>query len=179
MDVTRRVGGVALFQGMGVVIMLGSLGSGLAGQVAAARLLFGMGRDNVLPRKFFGYLDPVGNNPTINIILVGFLALVGALIFDLERAGELLNFGAFLAFMGVNLAAMKQYYFAKGRKQERSLLRDALIPALGFLFCLGMWVSLPNIAKIVGGLWFAVGLAYDAFMTQGFRNSPVTIDFSE
>jgi putrescine importer len=179
MDVTRTVGGATLFQGMGVVIMLGSLGSGLSGQVAAARLLFGMGRDNVLPRKVFGYLDPARNNPTFNIILVGLLALVGSLIFNLEHAGELLNFGAFLAFMGVNLAAMKQYYFVQSRRQERRLIGDAVVPALGFLFCLGMWLGLPIVAKIVGGLWFAVGLGYDAIRTGGFRTRPVMINFGD
>jgi len=179
MDVTRTVGGATLFRGMGAVIMLGSLGSGLSGQVAAARLLFGMGRDNVLPRKVFGYLDPARNNPTFNVIFVGLLALMGSLLFDLERAGELLNFGAFLAFMGVNLAAVRQYYFIKSRTQERHLIGDALVPALGFVFCLGMWLSLPLVAKIVGSLWFAVGLAYNAFRTRGFRTRPVMIDFSD
>jgi putrescine importer len=179
MDVTRTVGGAGLFQAMGIIIVLGSLGSGLAGQVAGARLLFAMGRDAVLPRKVFGYLDPVTNNPTFNIVLVGLLALVGSLLFNLERAAELLNFGAFLGYMGVNLAAMRQYYFGPGRKRERRLLGDALVPALGFLFCLGMWVSLPKIAKMVGGLWFVAGVVYDAIMTRGFRSQPVMIDFSQ
>src|ERR1035438_6475020 len=53
MDVTRRVGGAPLFRGMGVVVILSSLGGCLAGQVAAARVLFAMGRDDVLPRKVF------------------------------------------------------------------------------------------------------------------------------
>jgi putrescine importer len=179
MDVTRTVGGARLFLAMGIIIVLGSLGSGLAGQVAGARLLFAMGRDAVLPRKVFGYLDPVSNNPTYNIVLVGLLALVGSLLFNLERAAELLNFGAFLGYMGVNLAAMRQYYFSSTRKRERRLLGDALVPALGFLFCLGMWMSLPKIAKMVGGLWFGAGLVYDAIMTRGFRSQPVMIDFTQ
>ena len=179
MDVTRTVGGATLFQAIGVIIVLGSLGSGLAGQVAGARLLFAMGRDNVLPRKIFGYLDPVRNNPMINVILIGLLALVGSLLFNLERAAELLNFGAFLGYMGVNIAAMRQYYFSQSRKQERRLLGDALVPGLGFLFCLAMWLSLPKVAKIVGGSWFVAGLIYDAFRTRGFRNQPVMIDFNQ
>jgi amino acid transporter len=137
-----------------------------------------MGRDNVLPRRLFGYLDPVKSNPAFNLILLGLLALAGSLFFSLERAAELLNFGAFLAFIGVNLATIRQYYFAPGRKQERRLLTDALIPAFGFLFCVAMWVSLPKAAKIVGGLWFAAGLAYDAWRTRCFRTDPIMIDFN-
>jgi putrescine importer len=178
MDVTRMVGGRALFQVMGFVIILGSLGSGLSGQLAGARLLYAMGRDNVLPRKLFGYLDPVKSNPAFNLILLGLLALTGSLFFSLERAAELLNFGAFLAFIGVNLATIRQYYFGPGREQERRLLTDALIPAFGFLFCTAMWLSLPRAAKIVGGLWFATGLVYDAWRTRWFRTDPIMIDFN-
>jgi len=178
MDVTRRVGGARLFQGMGIVILLGSLGSGLSGQAAAARLLFGMGRDNVLPRRLFGYLDPATNNPAVNIALVGLVALIGALTLGLEHAGELLNFGAFLSFMGVNIAAIRQYYF-RGQGGNRNALRDLAVPLVGLLFCLGMWLGLPALAKTVGISWFAIGVLYDAWRTKGFRKSPATIDFTE
>src|SRR5690606_148636 len=136
MDVTRLVGGLALFQTFGVVIAVGSLGSGMAAQVAAGRLLFAMGRDDVLPRKVFGNLNPRTNTPVANVIIIGVLALVGALILSLEHAGSLLNFGAFLSFMGVNLAALWQGYVLRAHGGRRRLA-DLLIPALGFLFCLG------------------------------------------
>jgi putrescine importer len=172
MDVTRRAGGTALFQGMGVVVILSSLGGGMAGQVAAARVLFGMGRDNVLPRKVFAYLDPKTNNPNVNIVLLSIVSWLGSLLLSLEHAGELLNFGAFLAFMGVNLAAIRQCYFLES-KTKRRLLTDAVIPLLGFLFCLGIWLSLPTLAKLVGGAWFLVGIAYQALRSRGFRSVPV------
>jgi len=178
MDVTRRVGGPALFHGMGLVILLSSLGGGLAGEVAAARVLFSMGRDNVLPRKIFGYLGPKTSNPSINIVLVSLVAWTGSLVLGLERAGELLNFGAFLAFMGVNLAAIRQCYFLQD-KRKRRFLADAMIPFLGFLFCLGIWLSLPLPAKLVGGSWFLIGIVYHAIRSRGFRIQPPVIDFSE
>jgi amino acid transporter len=97
MDVTRRVGGQMLFQAMAFILIVACLGSGLTGQVGAARLLFGMGRDNVLPRRIFAYLDPKRNNPVYNICLIGLLAFLGSLWLSYEHAAELLNFGAFLA----------------------------------------------------------------------------------
>jgi len=160
MDVTRRVGGVPLFQAMGAIIVLGSLGSGLSGEVAAARLLFAMGRDGVLPRRFFGFLDAARGIPTLNVLLIAILTLAGCLSLDLERAGELLNFGAFLSFMGVNLAAIRQQFFGSPAPRARRVLPDLIVPAVGFLFCLAMWLSLPKPAKIVGGVWFATGLLY-------------------
>lgn len=93
---------------------MAAFGSGLTGTLGAARLLFGMGRDGVLPRKFFGYLKPGSGTPTYNILLIGGLAFVGAVLLyhignAYEHAGELLNFGAFLAFMGVNFACFWQF----------------------------------------------------------------------
>jgi putrescine importer len=170
MDVTQRVGGSALFQAMGIVIVVGSLGAGLTGEVAIARLLFAMGRDEVIPRKPFGYLSPKTNTPTFNILLVSLFALLGGLCLDLEHAGELLNFGAFLSFMGVNLASLNEYYF-RAKAHKRRLWRDALIPVLGFVICLWMWLSLSLLAQIVGGLWFLAGLVYLAVRTRGFRRT--------
>jgi putrescine importer len=179
MDVTQRVGGTGLFQAMGIVIIFGSLGAGLSGEVAAARLLYAMGRDDVIPKKAFGYLSPNTNTPTFNVLLISALTLVGGLLLNLEHAGELLNFGAFLSFMGVNLASLNQYYFRASPRTERRLIRDALVPILGFLICLGMWLSLPSLAQIVGGTWFCAGVIYQAIRTRGFRKQPDIISFPD
>lgn len=161
LDVAHRVGGHTLFAGMGLVVFLSSLGGGMAAVVAAARVLLGMGRDNVLPNRIFAYLNPKNSTPTFNIVLVSIIGWIGSLLLNLEHAGELLNFGAFLSFMGVNLAAARQCYFVQ-EKSKRRLVLDALVPLVGFLFCLAIWLSLPIIAKLVGGIWFAIGMVYYA-----------------
>jgi putrescine importer len=178
-DVCRRVGGATLFTGMMAVTILAAFGSALTGTLGAARLLFGMGRDNVLPRKFFSYLHPKRNTPTHNIWMIGVLAFVAALFISYEHAAELLNFGAFLAFMGVNLAAIRQYFFVGQPGHKRRVLTDLILPLFGFLFCLWIWWGLRLPAKLVGGAWFAIGLAYAAVKTRGFREKPIMIDFSE
>jgi putrescine importer len=179
MDVTRRVGGPLLFHAMGITVILSSLGAGLAAQVAAARLLFGMGRDGVLPRKLFGHLDPKRSNPSYNVWLVGVLAITGSLLLSFELAAELLNFGAFLAFMGVNLACLRHYYFLQRGAGKRSWVRDALVPTLGFLFCLGIWLNLPRPAIVVGAVWLLGGTTYGAIRTRGFRTPLAMLDFSD
>jgi putrescine importer len=179
MDVAHRVGGPLLFQALGVVLILASVGAGLTGQVGAARLLFGMGRDNVLPRKLFGYLDPRRNTPTRNIWLIGIVAYIGTLFVGYEQAGEILNFGAFLAFMGVNLATFWQFWIVRQPGRKRRLLPDLLVPLLGFVFCLWIWLGLKLPSKIVGGVWFILGLIYCLIKTRGFRDRPIMVDFSE
>ena len=39
-----------------------------------------------------------------------------------QNAAELLNFGAFLAFMGVNIAAMRQFFFLRPPGEKRNIM---------------------------------------------------------
>src|SRR5205085_7204349 len=82
MDVCQRVGGVLLFNAMGVVLIVAAFGSALTGGLGAARLLFGMGRDNVLPRRIFGHLSVSNSTPTYNIVIIGALSFVGAVVLN-------------------------------------------------------------------------------------------------
>ena len=185
MDICSRVGGKLLFNSMGFILIVAAFGSGLTGTLGAARLLFGMGRDNVLPKKFFGKLKPGTSTPTNNILLIGGLAFLGAVLLNYigsayEHAGELLNFGAFLAFMGVNFACFWQFsVISKKTGEKRKLLRDAILPLLGFAFCALIWFNLNVIAKTVGGIWFAIGILYVGYKTNWCRSKPVMIDFSD
>lgn len=176
LDVCGRAGGVWLFQSMAITLFVACVGSTLAGQVGAARLLYGMGRDGVLPRRAFGRLSAKTNAPAFNIVLIGFLTIVGALTLSYEHAAEVLNFGAFLAFMGVNLAVMRTFYF---EAKDRNIWSNIFAPLIGFLFCAGIWWSLPALAKWIGGAWVLLGVMYLALLTRGFQRPPAQLDFAE
>ncbi len=179
LDVSKRVGGMLLFHGMAAMLIAASFAGALSAQAGAARLLFGMGRDNVFPEKIFGYLDPRRRNPSRNIWIIGALVFAGALLLNYERGAQVLNFGAFLSFMGVNAAAARQFYFLGVEGRKRRLFTDAILPVLGFLFCLGIWINLPWPAKLIGGAWLLAGIIYAAVRTRGFREKPVILDFRE
>lgn len=164
MDVTRRVGGDSLFQALGIVVILSSLAAALGAVVAAARVLLAMGRDNALPSQLFGRLDVTGN-PTRNILLIAVIVWAGSLLLSLEHAGQLLNFGAFIGFMGVHLAVLRQFYFLRERNKRR-LFIDAFIPICGFTFCFAIWLMLPTLAKLIGGAWLLLGLSYHAWRSR-------------
>lgn len=178
MTVCAQVGGSLLFNAMTITMFVACLGSGIAGQLGAARLLYGMGKDNVLPKRFFSYLDKKHNSPVLNVLLVGALALIGAFALNYQKTAELINFAALIAFMGVNLAAIRQLYFRSPKKQ-RNLLTDFIVPAAGFIFCLWIWMSLPNSPKILGGIWFIIGIIYLFISTKGFRKQPIILDFKD
>lgn len=183
-----------LFPVVGLTLLLANFGSGLGAQIGAARLLYGMGRSNALPKAFFGAVDEKHRIPRNNVILVGVVALIGAFVLEIvagyktyslgtpalswarffkilnggEAYGlgaEMLNFGALIAFMGVNAAALIRYYFRESRKK----LGNLMTPILGFLICLLLWLNLSRPAKIAGVIWMAVGIAFGAWKTRGFH----------
>lgn len=172
--VARQAGGFFLFHLLNFTILVGNVGSGMGAQLAAARLLYGMGRSRAIPGKFFGAVEPKRRIPMNNVVLIGAVALVGALFISYERGVELLNFGAFIAFMGVNLASFVRYFL---RAVDRRWTNFAF-PLLGFSICFFIWLNLSRPAKIAGALWILAGIAYGAIKTHGFRSELVRFEAS-
>jgi amino acid transporter len=144
----------------------------MGAQLAAARLLYGMGRSNAIPRRLFGAIDPKRHIPMNNVIIIGAIALVGGFFISYENGVELLNYGAFIAFMGVNAAAFVRYYLMAREKHLSSLL----FTSLGFCICLFIWLNLGHAAKIVGSIWLMLGVLYGAIRTKGFRSGIIRFD---
>ena len=183
-----------LFPIVGFTLLLANFGSALGSQLGAARLLYGMGRSNALPKSFFGAVDSKHHIPRNNVFVVGAVALLGAFILEIvagyktyslstqaltfetvknilnggEAYGlgaEMLNFGALIAFMGVNAAAFLRYYVRSNDKKLGFLIP----PVLGFVICLALWLNLSRPAIIVGSIWMAAGIAFGLWKTRGFR----------
>jgi putrescine importer len=154
-----------LFKIVGVTLLIANFGSGMGAQIGAARLLYGMGRSNALPKSFFGKVDPKHQVPRNNVMFIGVIVLVGSFFLTYGRGIELLNFGALIAFMGVNAAAFMRY-FVHGREKR---VANFIPPVLGFFICLGLWWSLSMPAKILGSVWMALGIAFGIWKTRGFR----------
>jgi len=92
-------------------------------------------------------------------------------VLSFQHGAELLNFGAFIAFMGVNLAAFVRY-FVRGEKK----LRYFFMPLAGFFTCCYIWWSLRWPAKVAGTAWLAAGVLYGAWKTRGFRRELVRFE---
>ena len=166
--VAGRAGGIWMLHAMNFTLLVATMGSSLGAQLGSVRLLYAMGRDGALPKKFFGYLDPLHNVPRYNLYFTGAIIILGALTLTYQSGAELLNFGAFIAFMGVNLSAMRRGYFRSADRSLRSALVNLLPPLLGFLVCLYIWWSLRTYAKVIGVAWLAAGEAYYWWLTAGF-----------
>jgi len=152
--VAQRVGGVFLFAVMNGTLLIATIGSGMASQLGAARLLFAMGQDGALPRSFFGSLNPVRRIPQNNVLLIGAIVLVGALTMSYQLGTELLNYGALLAFMGVNVASAVLAW----RTREAGFWVAIVLSLLGFVVCFFLWLNLGPTARWAGTIWAAIGV---------------------
>jgi len=163
--VAGRAGGQWLFFTINIALLIATIGSGSGAHLGAGRLLYSMGKDNAIPRKFFSAVNPKTRVPSNNIILIGFAVLAGAFLLTYQLGAQLLNFGALIAFMGVNASSFVRY-FVRG---ERKTFTSFIVPLLGFIVCLYLWLSLGIIAKIVGICWLSAGVLYGAWKTSWFR----------
>jgi putrescine importer len=173
--VAGRAAGPWLFSLINVTLLVATVGSGMGSQLGAARLLYGMGRSNAIPKSFFGAIEPKRRIPRNNVLFVGIFALIGTSFLTFERAAELLNFGALLAFMGVNAASFTRYFL---RERNRAW-SHFLVPILGFTVCLLLWLNLSRPAKIAGVVWMLLGIAYGAIRTRGFKAELVSFEFPD
>ncbi|RUS47423.1 APC family permease [Cohnella sp. AR92] len=153
-DVILTVGGQALQLIILVGMIVSYVGLSVAVQSSASRLLYAKGRDNILPRKFFGYLHPKTKTPTRSILLLSLTSILLPLSSNLLLLTELSSFGGLCGFVLVNLAVIVH---AVKSKQRSGWLRHYLLPSLGFIVTLYILFGLSDLAKIVGFGWIIVG----------------------
>ncbi|GAA2788267.1 APC family permease [Saccharopolyspora taberi] len=152
-------------------LVIAQFASGLAAQASAARLLFAMGRDTVLPRRIFGFLHRRFRTPALNIALTGAVGLV-ALSLDVSTSTSFINFGAFTAFTAVNLSVIAMFIRQRNTGGRPAWWSHVLIPAAGTLIDLWLLINLDPAALTLGAIWLAAGIAYLAYRTSLFRKPP-------
>jgi putrescine importer len=152
--VAGRMGGPILLLIVNGALLLANMGSGMASQLGAARLLYAMGQDGALPRRLFGTVSLKNRIPRNNVLMIGAICLAGALILDFDLGAELLNYGALLAFIGVNLSSALRGW-RHGRWSEWFPI---LVSIAGMVTCALLWWNLSPKAKTVGTCWAIAGI---------------------
>ncbi|KAB1652231.1 APC family permease [Pseudoclavibacter chungangensis] len=153
-----------------------TLASGLASHASVSRMLLVMGRNNVIPKRVFGYINPKTHTPTFNIVLVGVVSLL-AMEFSLELISAFINYGALIAFTFVNLSVIAWFAIRQGRrKTPKDIFNFIVMPGLGTLLTVLLWVNLHADALIGGAIWTVLGFVYLLFITKGFRKKVAAFD---
>ncbi|MBS1907115.1 MAG: APC family permease [Actinobacteria bacterium] len=172
----HAVGGDVLRAVLTAAGFCATLASGLASHASVSRMLLVMGRNNVLPRRVFGYINPRTHTPTFNIVLVGAICLL-AIPFTLELIAAWINFGALIAFTFVNVSVIAWFAIRKGlRKTPRDVFRYIVMPTIGMLLTGLLWANLHQDALIGGTVWAVLGVIYLLVLTRGFRRRVASFD---
>jgi len=175
-EIAMMIGGDIFVTFFLATLVVAQFTSGLAAQASVGRLLFAMGRDNVLPSSIFGALHSKWRTPILNLIIVGMVGLL-ALTMDVTTSTSFINFGAFLAFTAVNLSVIALYVKGDERVKPLGALIGLVIPGLAAVCDLFLLSNLDNHAKLLGLCWLVAGIGYLAYLTQFFRNAPPEINF--
>lgn len=155
-----------------IIDNIGSIACALSGQAAVTRIMYNMGRDNILPKKLFGRLNKYGV-PVYNLIIVAIIGLLGIVFADNIMAGaELISFGAVTGFLLVNVSVPVYFLIRKKERRGKSIFMHGIMPIVATIICAVLWINMSNTAKTVGLIWLAIGVLVLAIQTKGFRKLP-------
>lgn len=163
-------GGSALATVLTVALMAACLANAIDSMGGASRLLFGMGRDGVIPKKIFGYLWPKSQTAVFNVLLIAVLTLIGAGR-NLNTIINMINFGALLAFFLVNVSMANHFFIRQHRRSGFQVLRYLIAPVIGAGVIIWLWFNLSSTAWAVGGTWLGLGIIYMLFKTNFFHKA--------
>lgn len=159
-------------------LIVGQFASGVSAQTSASRLLYAMGKDGVFYQKLFGSLNTRYGTPHFNIIFCGVIAVI-AIFVDVMTAASFINFGAFLAFMMVNIAVINYFWIQQKERSGKAVLGYLLFPLIGLISTFLLFLSLDKLALTLGGIWLIIGISYLAYITDLFKKDPPQLAFNE
>jgi amino acid transporter len=122
-------------------------------------------------------MDPHFSTPTHSIWLMAAVSLAGAMLVRFQLAVELVNFGAFVGFILVNLSVIRHHFMGLRQRRGLAVFTSLIFPAAGALICAYIWMSLTSKAKIAGFAWLGLGAIYLSGLTRGFRIPVRRLDF--
>ena len=129
--------------------------------LAGTRILFSMSRDNFLP-KILQKVHPKFQTPHVLTYIVGIICLVGSLFLDIQKAADLVNFGAVAAFIVVCVAILILRKTDPDRHRPFKVPFCPYFPIIGILCCGGLMLysmSLKKLSTMLFLAWIIIGVS--------------------
>jgi APA family basic amino acid/polyamine antiporter len=148
----ERIGdlmGIAAFVALPSVVLMMMFGQ--------TRIFFVMARDGLLPEKLSA-VHPKFRTPQIVTAFTGIVVTLAAAFLPVGKLADYSNSGTLFAFAMVALAVLILRKRDPGRKRPFRTPAVAIIAPLAIIGCIGLYLNLPTVAKLVLIVWGAVGL---------------------
>ncbi|MGY4690000.1 APC family permease [Salibacterium sp. K-3] len=177
-EIAKQIGG-NLFSAIFLAgLILAQFASGLSAQTSAARLLYAMGRDGVLPRRIFGFISSFSRAPVLNLLIVGLVGLL-SLFLDITTSTSFINFGAFATFTFVNVSVIAHYFIKQKQRSGKQIILYLIIPLIGAVLDIALFINLDKNALILGTVWAAAGFIYLMILTRFFSRKTPDLQMDE
>lgn len=172
-DAAELAGGEALKVALLVINILAvGVANIMAAQTAAARMLYGMGRDGVIP-KVFAKIHPKYQTPYVGTLVIGVLSCILPLVLTLSQLVRLVNFGALSSFILLNIAVFVFFFIKeKRRKTFGDFMKYLICPILGVAILLFVFSGFEKLTYIIGFTWLVLGIIIGAIKSKGYKEVP-------
>lgn len=137
-----------------IAALVGITNTALINMIIASRVIYGMGREGVLP-SFFGRVDPNRRTPVIAIIFTTVIALALALTgsFAALAATTVLLILSIFAIVNVSVLVLRRERVGHSHFQT-----PLIFPILGAITCVGLLTQQTTGAWVRAGILIAIGL---------------------
>jgi APA family basic amino acid/polyamine antiporter len=131
------------------------------------RVLMAVGRDGLLPERFFNAMHPVYRTPGRSVLFVGLVAMLLSALLPLRLVMDtvmMATLAGYIAVCGFVLLLRRQ------PTEEQPVFRapfGPVIPLFGIAVCLLLMLSLPPVNWLRLGLWWGCGLL--VYAAYGYR----------
>lgn len=72
----------------------------------------------------------------------------------------------------LHITVVNHYIIVEKRRSIKDILTYVVLPMIGLLIIGFVWIGLAPEAKTLGFIWLAIGVAYLAVITRGFKKIP-------
>jgi len=131
----------------------------LVGTTSVTRLLYSMGRDEVIPPHIFGTVNKRWKTPHGNIIFIIVLELILGSLANIDQLAELINYGAITGFIFLNFSVIVMGHKLQF-KQNKSVINFYLCPFIALIIMLAIWCNMRATTFILGSIWGVIGIIY-------------------
>lgn len=171
-DAAEAAGGL-MFRKVLLVVNIVAIGVAniMAAQTATARMLYGMGRDGVIPR-IFGKVHPKYQTPYASAIIVGVASCFIPLILTMSQLVRLVNFGALASFVLLNFAVFLYFFVKQKKRSGMDIIKYLVCPWAGILILGYVFTGFDKMTYVVGIVWLIIGLIVGAIKSKGYKEVP-------
>ena len=171
-ELAKMTGGdtFALIYTLGFILAM--VTCNLVGTTAVTRLLYGMGRDRVIPQRLFGAVNKRWKTPHGNIIFIVLLELLLGSLVNLDQLAELINYGALSAFIILNFCVVCLGYKLLYKRIELKsitttkysaihlIFKFLIFPMIALSIMISIFINMKNTTILFGSIWTITGISY-------------------